>query len=96
MEEKIDLNKIPRNNTLLDWWSSLHVLWGIVLTFIFGPVVAFIALLVWEPVEIFLISKIFARYFNRVFGHESLKNSLSDIVMNTIGVAIGYGILLLV
>lgn len=41
----------------------------------------------WEPVEIFLISPLLARV-GVVFGYETWRNSLSDIVCNTIGICL--------
>ncbi len=57
-----------------------------------NPFVALTIMVLWEPIEIFVLSPILAR-FGISFGHESLRNSLSDIVFDTIGVAIGAYIL---
>lgn len=52
------------------------------------PFIALALLVLWEPFEIFLLGPFLAR-FNIVFGRESLRNSLSDIVFDFIGIVIG-------
>ena len=86
--------KLKRNNLLFDRWSFLHILWGIVLTLITGPVTAFLVLFILEPIEIFIISPWYIRRFKKLFGYEGLVNSLSDIVMNTLGIILAYYIFL--
>ncbi len=42
----------------------------------------------WEPFEIFVLSPLLARR-GIIFGFETWRNSLSDIIFNTLGVCIG-------
>lgn len=77
-----------RNDTLFDGWSLTHLLWGLVLGWVMNPVIALAIMVLWEPLEIFVLSPILAR-FGIVFGFESLRNSLSDIVFDTLGVLLG-------
>lgn len=81
-------HKLKRNNALFDRWSIVHIASGVALSWIMAPVAAFAVMAAWEPVEIFLLSPLLAR-FGVVFGFESLRNSLSDIFFNTIGIIIG-------
>lgn len=84
--------KTARNDAVLDKWSAVHFVTSAVLCVLFGPVIAVVVTYIWEPIEIFVISPIVAR-FGILFGHETLRNSLSDIAVNTIGV--GAGLILL-
>jgi len=77
-----------RNDKLFDGWSVVHLFSGIVLGWVMSPFVALILLVLWEPLEIFVFSP-FLSQFKIVFGHETLKNSLSDIIFDTAGVIIG-------
>jgi len=52
------------------------------------PFVAMALLIAWEPFEILVLSPILAK-FGIVFGHETLRNSLSDIVFDAVGVLAG-------
>jgi hypothetical protein len=52
------------------------------------PFVAVSLMVLWEPFEILLLSPFLARY-NITFGYETLRNSLSDIFFDVVGVAIG-------
>lgn len=52
------------------------------------PIVALSILVLWEPLEILVLSPLLAK-INITFGYETLRNSLSDIVFDTIGVLIG-------
>lgn len=82
----------PRNSSLFDKWSLVHISSGIVAAVLMPPLLAIIILALWEPLEIFVLSPFMAR-FGIIFGHESLKNSLADIFFNIIGVIIGILIL---
>lgn len=85
-----------RNKKLYDKWSLAHFVTGIVFGWIMPPVVAIILMILWEPLEIEVLSRIFAHY-DIDFGFEALRNSLSDIVFDAAGVAVGYyGLLMLV
>lgn len=78
-----------RNDALFDIWSLVHLATGIILGWVMDPFVALLIMVVWEPLEILVLSPFLAR-FNILFGHESLRNSLSDILFNAIGVATGF------
>lgn len=80
--------KSRRNDALFDGWSVIHCLSGVAFGWIMNPFIAMIILVLWEPLEIFILSPIIAR-FGYEFGYESLRNSLSDIVFDTIGVIVG-------
>jgi hypothetical protein len=61
---------------------------GIIFGWIMPPYVAMALLIAWEPFEILVLSPILAK-FGIVFGHETLRNSLSDIVFDAVGVLVG-------
>lgn len=77
-----------RNDALFDGWSIVHVVTGAVMAWLMSPLIAIILTVLWEPVEILILSPLLARY-GITFGYESLRNSLSDIVFDVIGVVIG-------
>ena len=78
----------PRNDRFVDVWSLTHLAWGVLLTVLFGPWVALVALFVWEPLEVLVLSPLLWKV--RVqFGREGLMNSLSDLAFDAIGVALG-------
>jgi len=78
----------PRNNSLYDGWSIIHAATGVGLTIIFGPWLALLLMVLWEPLEILILSKIIAKR-GIIFGHETLRNSLSDLIFDCAGIAIG-------
>jgi len=80
--------KAGRNGALYDKWSLVHLVAGVGLGWVMVPFVALLIMVLWEPLEIFVLSPLLAR-FDIVFGYESLNNSLSDIVFNCLGVALG-------
>lgn len=83
------VNKHPkRNDSLFDYWSIVHLCTGIAMGWVFSPFVALVLMVLWEPLEILILSPILAR-FGIIFGYETLRNSLSDIVFDTIGIIIG-------
>jgi hypothetical protein len=49
-------------------------------------------MVLWEPLEVFVLSPFLAKR-GIEFGYETWRNSLSDIVFDIVGVAIGYVIL---
>lgn len=57
-----------------------------------NPWIALLIMTLWEPLEIFVISPILARYGIK-FGYEGPLNSFSDILFNVIGVIIGVFVL---
>jgi hypothetical protein len=81
-----------RNNKLYDGWSLIHLATGILLGWVLSPIVALLILILWEPLEILVLSPLFAR-IDIDFGFETLKNSLSDIVIDIVAVMIGYYLL---
>jgi hypothetical protein len=84
--------KQTRNNTLFDPWSIVHLITGILFGWLMDPFVALIIMVLWEPLEILVLSPLLAKR-NIIFGYESLNNSLSDIFFDVVGVAIGYWLL---
>ena len=56
---------------------------------VIDPFVALALMVLWEPFEILILSPILYSRFGLVFGFESLRNSLSDIVFDTIGIIVG-------
>lgn len=77
----------PRNNAFFDKWSIVHLFSAAALTLIFGASWAFVITVLWEPLELFILSPILAK-LGILFGHETIRNSLSDIVFDAIGVGI--------
>lgn len=77
-----------RNDSLFDAWSIVHFLTGLMMGWTITPVVALALMVLWEPLEIFILSPILAR-INIEFGYETLRNSLSDIFFDTVGVLLG-------
>ena len=84
----------PRNARLVDVWSFVHLATCAALALAFGPLIAFVLALAWEPVEVLVLSPLLARH-GIDFGHEDLRNSLSDIAFNATGVMLGYVIAVL-
>lgn len=81
-----------RNNALFDIWSLVHLVTGIAFGWLLDPFVGLLLMVLWEPLEILVLSPLLARW-NILFGHESLRNSLSDIAFDGAGVALGYWVL---
>lgn len=77
--------KRTRNGRLIDWWSLVHFVVSALLATLINPVWALIITAAWEPLEIFIISPMLAK-INVDFGYETLRNSISDILFNTLGV----------
>jgi len=89
MSKKPDIRAgISRNNLLYDNWSLMHITSGIICGWLVAPLPAIVILALYEPVEVFVLSPLFARY-GIVFGYEALRNSLSDIFFDAIGITIG-------
>ena len=82
-----------RNNALIDTWSFVHLLSGVLLGWVLSPIAAIAILVLWEPLEVLVISPICAR-FGIVFGYETVRNSLSDIVFDLLGVAFSMFVLI--
>ena len=65
---------------------------GIAMGWLMDPFIALVLMVLWEPFEILLLSPFLARY-KIIFGHETLRNSLSDIIFDAAGVMIGVWVL---
>lgn len=83
---------MARNDSLFDGWSIVHVITSILFTLTVGPKLALVIVFLWEPLEIYLLSPLLAK-IGITFGDETLKNSLSDLFFDAVGIAIGYAIL---
>jgi hypothetical protein len=81
-----------RNDSLFDIWSLVHVATGVLMAWVMAPFVALLIMVLWEPLEILVLSPFLAR-FGILFGHESLRNSLSDVFFDCVGVSIGWWLL---
>lgn len=82
-----------RNDSLFDAWSIVHMTTGVAFAWVVHPVLAWIVMALWEPLEIFILHPIIYRLTGHDFGYETWRNSLSDIVFNTVGILIGYFVL---
>lgn len=80
--------KHRRNGSLFDTWSVVHFCMGVLLGWVMPAFPAIAILILWEPIEIFVLSPLLAKV-NITFGYESLRNSLSDICFDLLGVAVG-------
>lgn len=90
LEEQLEKRvRPPRNDLLFDVWSLVHLVTGILMAWVMDPFVALLIMVLWEPLEILVLSPLLAQA-GIVFGHESLRNSLSDIFFDCLGVAIGW------
>lgn len=77
-----------RNDSLFDTWSIVHLLTGVVLGWIMPPFIALVLMVLWEPIEILVLSPVLVKW-GIDFGYETIRNSLSDIVFDTAGVVLG-------
>lgn len=77
-----------RTDVLFDGWSIVHLVTGILLGWIMAPFVALLLMVLWEPLEILILSPLLAK-FGITFGYETLRNSLSDIFFDAAGVVLG-------
>ena len=82
-------SKLVRNNRLYDKWSLVHLSTGILMGWLINPVIGLGLMIIYEPFEILILSP-FLKRFNIVFGYETIRNSLSDIVFDSLGIAIGF------
>jgi hypothetical protein len=89
---RISVTKPRRNNAWFDIWSIVHLVTGTAMGWVMQPFVALAIMVLWEPLEILILSPLLARVGIR-FGYESLNNSLSDIFFNVVGVALGFWLL---
>jgi len=90
---KTDENIMPTNTRHWDGWSFVHLASGIIAGWLMDPIIAFILLAAYEPIEIFVLSPFLYRRFRIIFGNEAWNNALVDIVFNTAGILIGYKLL---
>lgn len=74
-----------KNDKLVDWWSLVHIVSSAALAIILGPFVGLIIALLWEPFELFVLSKLLASR-GIDFGNESWRNVASDIVFDLVGI----------
>jgi hypothetical protein len=81
-----------RNDSLFDPWSIVHIMTGVLFAWVMPPFVALSIMVLWEPLEILVLSPLLAR-FNINFGYETIRNSLSDICFDVLGVALGVYVL---
>jgi hypothetical protein len=79
------LGRRARNDRLVDWWSAVHAASGLAAGLLLGPIWAILLLALWEPFEILVLGPWFAR-FGVEFGHETWRNSMSDIAFDAVGV----------
>jgi hypothetical protein len=86
------MTRQPRNDVLFDSWSIVHLLSGAAMGWLVQPFVALSLMVLWEPLEILLLSPLLARRGIK-FGYESFRNSLSDIFFDVAGVALGVWLL---
>ncbi len=61
---------------------------AIILCLLLGPMWAFVITVLWEPFELFIVSPLAAK-FGIVFGYETIRNTLSDIIFDAMGVGLG-------
>ena len=78
-----------RNDALFDIWSLIHLAVGVAFGAFFPPWPAFFVMAAWEPFEICVLSPLVWRFTGHTFGHETWRNSLSDIAFDGAGVFIG-------
>jgi hypothetical protein len=88
------LGRRVRNDRLVDLWSAAHFAWAAALAFLIGPWWAFGLMVAWEPFEILVLGPLLSRK-GIAFGHETWRNSLSDIVFDGAGAAAASLVLLL-
>jgi len=77
-----------RNHRLVDVWSFIHLAAGILIALVLPPFWALVVMVLWEPLELLVLSPMLAR-IDILFGHESLKNSMMDVVFDVAGVVVG-------
>ena len=93
VREEVDIRvQHPRNDLLFDIWSLVHLATGVLAGWLMDPFVGLLVLVLWEPLEVLVLSPFLGRR-GILFGHESLRNSLSDIFFDCVGVAIGFWLL---
>jgi hypothetical protein len=86
------LGRRVRNDHLVDGWSASHFAWGAGLAMLVGPWWSFALMVAWEPFEVFLLGPLLSRK-GIAFGHETWRNSASDVVFDGAGAAAAYLVL---
>ena len=90
VRERLDIRAHHRrNDSLFDIWSLVHLATGVLGGWLMDPFIALLLMVLWEPLEVLILSPFLGRR-GILFGHESLRNSLSDIFFDCVGVAIGW------
>lgn len=87
------LGRRVRNGSLVDIWSGAHFAWGVGLAILLGPFWAIAILAAWEPFEILLLGPHLTRW-GIPFGHETWRNSLSDVLFDAAGAAAAFFLVL--
>lgn len=64
------------------------MLTGIGVAWVMNPLIALVILVLWEPFEVLVLSPLLAKG-NIKFGYESVRNSLSDVFFDVVGVLLG-------
>ncbi len=77
-----------RNGGVFDSWSIVHLTTGVLLGWLIDPFIALAIMVLWEPLEILILSPLLKRA-GIIFGYESCRNSSSVIFFNVIGVTLG-------
>lgn len=88
----LSVAKPRRNGALFDNWSIVHLVTGVGMGWVMRPFIALSLMVLWEPLEILILSPLLDRLGIK-FGYESLRNSLSDIFFDVVGVALGLWLL---
>jgi hypothetical protein len=78
-----------RNDRLWDYWSAAHVAWSLAISILVGPWWGLALMVAWEPIEIFLLGPRLARW-GISFGHETWRNSVSDMVFDAVGALLAF------
>ncbi|MFH1769525.1 MAG: hypothetical protein ABH833_02565 [Parcubacteria group bacterium] len=84
---------VPVNDKYWDGWSVLHVFVGVLLAWVMNPFIALFVMILYEPFEVRVICPWIYKRHGIVFGNESAKNILMDIMFDAIGILIGFYIL---
>ncbi len=87
------MNHRERNDSLVDVWSFIHLVTGALMAWVMDPFFALLIMVLWEPLEILVLSPFAEKVLGFRFGFETLRNSMSDIVFDAAGVAVGFWIL---
>lgn len=71
----------------------MHFGSGAALGWLMHPLLAIAILIFYEPFEVYILFPFMYEQYGIVFGNETYINSISDIIINTLGVAFGYYVL---